>query len=427
MSCAIRPLNLFEDAECRVDGASSKNLNFSIVSSYKGSLNASTVQEALKHLQKMHPLLRMSPNTTEKITAFIETSASVPFRELNYQNGNQWRSVVKEELKPRFNKIDQPFWRICLLKGENEGHLIVTFHHAIADGVCGMPVMDHLYRIMSLILNRQPIPDIEFNDIIPDHHTLYDNFPSLESLESVDDAPVKIPEEKGLEKKENIQDFLCDVVEEITTRNVITWSKVNNIKIHAILFAALLMAVRDVLKPDFDKFLAVTAVNYRSFFKPPFSKEALGLMRTRVSEEFTLSDHCNLKELAKAINTSVHSQLDSGKHILNLKALEKRLQRNISPEELLQRNKFPGNAVIQTNVGTLEFSGDYPHSDLSLKELFFYADVSLFSETPTNVVLGVLTFRQKIFLSLWFLEKLVKEVEAKEILTKMKKFLVDLK
>jgi hypothetical protein len=415
ISAVVRPLNLFEDAECRVDNAGKGNLNFCIVSSYTGPLNASVVQSGLAYLQKMHPLLRMSPNTTERITAFVETSAQVPFQELTYQSSQQWRSIVKEELKPRFNKLDQPLWRVCLLAGENHGQLIVTFHHAIADGVCGMPMMDHLYQIMSLILSNQPIPSVEFNDHIPELYTLYEQFPSQEPP---DDMPIEIIEEKA-----NIQDFLCDVVEKITTQNMIAWSKANNVKVHSILFAALLFSVRDVLHPDENRFLAMTAVNYRSSFKPAFSKHVLALMRTLINEEFEVPDNCDLKELAKAINASVHAQLDAGQHVMNLKALEKRIQCGASPQELLQRSKFPPHAVTQTNVGALEFSGDYPHSDLSLNELFFYADVTPFCETRTNVILGTLTFRDKVFLSLWFLEALVQESEAQGILTKMKEHL----
>lgn len=414
-SAVVRSLNLFEDTECRIDSAGKGNLNFCIVSSYTGSLNASVVQTGLVHLQKMHPLLRMSPNTTERITAFVETSAQVPFRELTYQSLLQWRSIVKEELKPRFNKLDQPLWKVCLLAGENHGQLIVTFHHAIADGVCGMPMMNHLYQIMSLILSNQPISLMEFNDPVPELCSLYEQFPSQEPS---DDTPIEIIEERA-----NIQDFLCDVVEEMTTRNVIAWSKANNVKVHAILFAALLLSVRDVLQPDETHFLAMTAVNYRSSFKPAFSKQVLALMRTLINEEFEVPDSCDLKELAKAINASVHAQLDAGQHIMNLKALEKRIQGGASPQELLQRCKFLPHAVTQTNVGVLEFSGDYPHPNLSLNELFFYADVTPFCETRTNVILGTLTFRDKVFLSLWFLEGLVQESEAQGILTKMKEHL----
>lgn len=53
----------------------------------------------------------------------------------------------------------------------------------------------------------------------------------------------------------------------------------------------------------------------------------------------------------------------------------------------------------------------------------FYADVTPFCEASANVVLGTLTFRQQVFLSLWFLKNLVKEEEAKAILVRMKELL----
>jgi NRPS condensation-like uncharacterized protein len=410
----MRSLNLFEQAECLVDSAAKGNLNFSIVSTYTGKLDSKTVQMGLKHLQQMHPLLRMSPNIAEKITAFIETCPEVPFKEFHYEGKEQWKFVVKKELAPRFNKIDQPLWRVCLLKGENEGQLIVTFHHAIADGVCAMRMMNHLFQILAQLIKGQMPHIIEFNTPIPDIHSLY----SLTSEEPMDDSPIALKEEKGLH-----QDFTTHIVEEEITKKIIEWSKSSKVKVHAILFAAFLMAVRYVLKPDFDKFNAITVVNYRSSFIPAFSNQVLTLMRTLISEEFAVSETSQLKALSQAINKSVHSQLDAGKHVLNLKVLEKRLSRNISPEELLQRCKLPAHAVAQTNLGAMEFSGDYPDSPLRLDELFFFADATPFFEEKTNLVLGTLSFRQKIFLCLWFLEELVGESEAKAILLKMKEIL----
>lgn len=408
---SLRQLNIFERAECMVDTAGKGNLNFSIVASHHGRLDGHTVRAGLQYLQKMHPLLRVGPDTTDKITTFVETGADVPFRELPYEGKDQWRSVIKEELKKRFNRLEEPLWKVCLLKGENEGQLIVTFHHAIADGVCGMPMMNHLYQIFASLLNGQEPSLNEFNTPVPDFHSLY----PLSSKEPIEDTSIEIEEEK-----EHIQDFLTDIIDERTTKKIIDFSRANNIKVHAILFAALLMSVKEVLKPDFDKLNAVSAVNYRSSFKPPFSSEVLALMRTLIQEEFSISDHVKLTDFAKVINTSVHSQLDAGEHVLNLKALEKRLERGASPQELLQRCKFPLNSVGQSNVGALNFTGHYSDSQLALNELFFFADITPFCSDRVNVVLGTLTFRDKVSLSLWYLADLVKEEEAKAILTSMK-------
>jgi hypothetical protein len=412
-----RPLNIFERAECMVDTAGKGNLNFSIVSSYSGTLDSPTVQTALKYLQQMHPLLRVAPNSTETISTFLETGAPVPLKEFSYQGREQWQSVVKQELKGRFNKLEEPLWRVCLLKGEERGQLIVTFHHAIADAVCGMRVMNHLYEILAALLNDQ-VPEVtEVNTPVPDTRSLY----NLCAEEPGEDRPIGIAEEEGLS-----QDFLTDSVDETTTQQMMLWSKKHNVRVHAILFAALMMSVRDVLGSNYNSLTAITAVNYRSSFKPAFSPHVLALMRTLIQDEFSMEGVIELRDLAKAINNSVHSQLDAGKHVLNLKALEKRLDRNATPQELLQRCKFPQNAVTQTNVGALEFSGNYPNSRLRLEELSFFADVTPFCADRVNVVLGTLTFRNKVSLSLWFLEGLVATEEAQAVLTRMKALLASM-
>ena len=161
----VRPLNMFEDAEFRLDSASLGNLNFSVISSYKGNLNAELVQKGLKHLQKIHPLLRMSQNSTQKVTHFIETATSVPFKEYQYEGQDQWKSIVKRDLAERFNKLDTPLWRVILLKGEEEGQLLITFHHAIADGVCAMEMVNHLFRFFSDFKKGNLLEVSEFNQI----------------------------------------------------------------------------------------------------------------------------------------------------------------------------------------------------------------------------------------------------------------------
>lgn len=205
------------------------------------------------------------------------------------------------------------------IEGENEGQLIITFHHAIADGVCAMQLMNHLFQILAQLIKGQIPTIIEFNAPVPDLHSLY----PLTSEEPIDDCPINLEEEKGLR-----QDFTINIIEETVTQKIIEWSKKNQVKIHAILFAALLMSIQNVLKPKFEKFNAITIVNFRSSFMPAFSKEVLALMRTFISEEFPVSEASQLQVLSQAINKSVHSQLDAGKHILNLKTLEKRLLRN---------------------------------------------------------------------------------------------------
>lgn len=337
----------------------------------------------------------------------------MPFNEHAYKGPDQWKEVVKKDLAGRFNKEHEPLWRISFLKGENEGQIIITFHHAIADGICAMQMMNHFYQICSQLLNNKEPKKVEYNTSLPKLETLY----HLSLQEPVEDAPPPERVDKGYHTT-----FVKDTLDEVISSEVIKWSKAHEVKVHATLFAAYLQAIRRVINPNFKEFTAATAVNFRPFFNPPFSKEVLMLMRTIVAEKFPVSGNEDLSGLAKAINQSVHSQMDAGQHVLNLKELVNRLKRNPSPNELWCRAKLPANTVAVTNLGSLDFSGKYG-SKLSLEELFFVANVEPFIDEPTNFVLGTFTFQGKTSLTLWFLEELVQDSLGQAILSEMKKIL----
>jgi hypothetical protein len=69
----------------------------------------------------------------------------------------------------------------------------------------------------------------------------------------------------------------------------------------------------------------------------------------------------------------------------------------------------------------LDFSGDY--DGISLDKLFFIANVEPFFEAADNWVLGAVTFRGQLFLTLWYLEELVDEETARHVLSETKRIL----
>jgi len=409
----IRALNTFEKAEFLLDVGGKGNLNFSVISTFKGHVDEKLVRLGIQHLQQMHPLLRATLSNAQEPSHFVETENPVPVTTYAYEGPEQWKQIVKKDLSGRFDIENNPLWRVSLLEGDNEGQLLITFHHAIADGVCAMQMINHLYETFSQLLTNDSPYKVEYNQPLPNLNTLY----PLSQEIPLDDPPVPSRTDKDYHTT-----FTKGVVDAEVMAKVLEWSKSQGIKVHATLFAALLQAVRKVVNPPFEELTALTAVNYRPFFNPPVSKETLALLRTCISDKFYVEEDGDFATLAKAVNHSVHSQLEAGEHVLNLKVLERRLARNPAPEELWKRAKFPANAVIVTNLGTLDFSGEYP-ANLSLEELFFVANVEPFIEESTNVILGVVTFKGKLSLSLWFLEELVQEEVGKAILSEMKQTL----
>lgn len=412
----IRPLNAFEKAEFLLDVGSKGNLNFSVISTFKGSLDDKIVRLGIEQLQKMHPLLRATLSDSRTLTHFVETAKPVPVITYAYEGPEQWKQIVKQDLAGRFDIENDPLWRVSLLQGDREGQLLVTFHHAIADGVCAMQMMNHLYELFSQLSKNEQPPKIAYDASLPDLKTLY----PLSQETPPEDPPIPDRIDRNYHTA-----FVKEVINEKISQNVLEWTKAQGIKVHATLFAALLQAVRRVINPPSQDLTALTAVNYRPFFNPLVSKDTLTLLRTCIADTFPVEGNEDFATLAKAFNRSVHSQLEAGKHVLNLKALEQRLARNPTPEELWKRSKFPENATIVTNLGTLDFPGEYGNN-LSVDELFFVANVEPFIEASTNVILGAVTFKGKIFLTLWFLEELVEDKLAQAVLSEMRQILATL-
>ncbi|MBS0629846.1 MAG: hypothetical protein JSS30_06445 [Verrucomicrobia bacterium] len=408
----VRALNLFEKSEFLLDSTPSGTRNFCVVGTYEGDLDSTLVNRGLFYLQIMHPLLQMSPNSAEKVSHFVRSHARCPLREDRYTGPDQWRDVVKDEVTRRFNKVDEPLWRITLLKGEGKGQLIVTFHHAIADGVCAMEVMNHLFSILSS-LKKDEVPDLDGTG---------EGIPDLTSLYRLSPAQPTIPASPSVRVNRGCHtSFLHDI---IPAENVVKWTKDQRIRMNATLLAALALAVRKVLNPKYSDFSAMTAVNFRSSFSPPISKETLGVMRTALSDKISVSKESDLAAVASTLHQGLYTQLQNGKHVANLKLIEALLEKGITGQELRRRSQFPKNGVCVTNVGNLEFSGDY--GNLTLNDLFVCANAVPFLQNGNNFILATASFRGKLSMSLWYSEELVKESDAKAVLEELKAILSSL-
>lgn len=276
---ALRLTNNLENAEFRVDSASKSNLNFAVVAHYKGSLSTETVQNGLLYLQCMHPLLQVAADTTTKVTHYIKATSTVPFRECRYSPTHQWKEVAKQDLAMRFSNQYEPLWRVTLLKGEGEGELVITFHHAIADGVSTAEIINHLFTIFSELQTTGKAEITEFNRPLPDLKSLY----PLSAQEPAEEAPASPREDKGYHTN-----FLKDAIDEKTTEKMIQWTKAQGVKVNGTLFAAFLLAIRRVVDPDFDAFTAISIVNYRPWFQPAVSKQTLALLRTGIADDFVV-------------------------------------------------------------------------------------------------------------------------------------------
>ena len=411
-------LNTLEHAECLLDSGSPSNLNFTVICNYRGPLDIDLLERAVLHVADIHPLLGVTLDSSNDTYEFIKAKYAVPITLLKYVGGTQSEDVSLKDLKESFDIEGFPLWKVSLLRGIDEGQLLVTFHHAIADGICGMNLLDHLFQILSDLYNEIEPRKIEFDSY----------FPPLESLHSLSRQELKPLGDVKVTPRipyKYTTGFVNLHLNKRTTSNILAWTKTQGIKVHATLFAALLLAIRNVMDPDFEDFKALTVVNFRPFFTPPVSNHLMRLLRVAFPTLLSVRLGDDVKEVAKKIHDDVYLQLAQGEHVLQLQRMSQYLSTNPSPEDKWRDELHKGNTVTVTNIGVLEFTGDYKDSPFKIEALTFTANVQPFFENKHNLVLAALCFKGRLNLSLWRLQELVSKSEAQAVLLEMDRILTE--
>ena len=411
-------LNTLESAVCLMDFGSHSNQNFTVICNYRGSLDIDLLERAVAHVADIHPLLSVTLDNSNGNYEFIKAIYAVPITLIKYVGGTQSEDVSWRDLKESFDIEGFPLWKVSFLKGIDEGLLLVTFHHAIADGICGMNLLDHLFQILSDLYNEKEPRKIEFDSFFPPLESLYSL--SRQELKPLDDVKAipRIP-------YKYTTGFVNLHLDERTTSNILAWTKTQGIKVNATLFGALLLSIRNVMNPDFEDFKALTVVNFRPFFNPPVSNHLMRLLGIAFPTLLSVKLGDDFKELAKKIHNDIHSQLAQGQHVFQLKRMSQYLSTNPSPEDKWRDDLQTGNTVTLTNIGIIEFTGDYKDSPFKIEELTFTANVQPFFDNRHNLVLAALCFKGRLNLSLWRLQELVSKSEAQAILFEMERILTE--
>jgi len=241
-------MNYVERAECLLDTGGSGNMNFTIIAVYRGLLTLEQLQTALGSTQGAHQLLRTALHWSQGDCCFRETDARVPVRRLALTEFSQWQEVARQDVRQRFEDPRLPLWRVSWLDGAEHGQILLTFHHAIADGVCGMHLVDHLFSALALQNNTQTSVTQQF---APPENFL----DCLDTLTTQEPEAEREPPERA--DMNYHTDYILDEIDATDFANVIAWSKRQGVRLNSVLFATLLMAIRRVTKSRYPIWMPV--------------------------------------------------------------------------------------------------------------------------------------------------------------------------
>lgn len=111
-------------------------IHFALSAKISGSFSLDQLRKSLAQVQMQHPLLRVGIAVAETgYPKFVEQIAPIPLRLVVQEDDRSWQREVEVELSRSFSWRTAPLFRVVLLQSERVSELIVTCHHAIADGM----------------------------------------------------------------------------------------------------------------------------------------------------------------------------------------------------------------------------------------------------------------------------------------------------
>lgn len=354
--------------------------------------------------------------------------AVVPISEYNIETTDDWKGMVKEELRKPFNNPDAPAWRVAIgFPADSNKSILVamSFFHACGDGVCFARKAVHFNEVMARISLNMDMPEPFSQEIVP-LEILYETYPNA----NVDTLPEVLPQEfHPCQTGFAIHKFKdSDLLTAIKR-----YCKEHEIKVHSVLAASLVLAMKEVVDPlPFETLDVLSIVSFRNalkvsndYFEPLFSWLAVN----------DVTPNCSFEEIAQRIHTDLHSQMDSGDHVKNLRATELQLAGQATAADLFRRILIPKNLVNVTNRGELVTSGFYPEGSenavIEMTEIYGVGGNSpyfgLQGEEGKGLTVGITTVFGNLFTSASCLEDEsigLGEDKAEKVLKKMEEILL---
>jgi hypothetical protein len=122
--------------------------NAVVVLRIEGDFPADRLPLALDQLQSRHPLLRACiRGENDAFSFYFDNAGPIPVEIDEPRTTDDWLAAAEEELHRRFELAAGPLMRCRYRPVPSGGHLIVTIHHIIADGVSAKHLVHELLSL----------------------------------------------------------------------------------------------------------------------------------------------------------------------------------------------------------------------------------------------------------------------------------------
>jgi NRPS condensation-like uncharacterized protein len=156
-----------------------------------------------------------------------------------WKESDTWQRIASAELGRSFDPEAAPLVRAAVLPGDNSAHIVLTFHHAVSDGVSGMTVLRDLVAALggvTLIPRDVPLSQEELLARTPGIPAPAELLASLPEAPQPDD-PMSAP--KPVRPFDGTPPFVfSQALDPELTRRLVIRSKAEHTTVHTVLCAA---------------------------------------------------------------------------------------------------------------------------------------------------------------------------------------------
>jgi NRPS condensation-like uncharacterized protein len=297
-----------------------------------GPLSSYLAEKALRMMQKRHAVLRSYFTGSSRrgdCLAVDETPGMLPFTILPREGEEQWKEVIEKSSMNMFSEKDHYLWRVVFLDGSsvtNGFHeMIVTFHHAISDGISVESFFGQFLEYCRLVFD-DTTPEIDTLPLIPSvEELLVRKISWVGFLFSMVSSSIKLIKyrkhlnryERFVPLHERRPRYIYREINDIQSLNLNSLCRENNTTLTGLLSATLTKAVYQVKKHHTAKAvqLLITPVNVRERCDPVVEKERIGCFVDFIESTLSFDSDTSLWELARSYRKQLMDGIEYGGHM----------------------------------------------------------------------------------------------------------------
>jgi NRPS condensation-like uncharacterized protein len=393
------------------------------IASIQGVISFDVFRAALDLLQKRHPLLQVHLQESDEGVFFCaDGTLRIPLTVIERQHEQQWLEITEGELLQKFSGEFAPLCRITLLQTSEQSawnELIVTFHHAIADGISAIHFVHELLSYYEQLVEGSPISLMDSLPMLPSLEQLLQN--CLSEIGPIDSLPATLNQASPspillIEQTAPVVDRRTRLIprelDQRLTSQIKSRCRDEQTTVHGALCAAMILAcVQQVSSQEPVLVSCSSNVNLRASCFPPVASEHLGCFVSHITTTHRAESNTNFWELARECRSNIN-QLVHDK-VPHYQASNAELLNKYQPSFLLQIAEHNMGRNTTTHVSNLgQWNVKPSYGSIRLESFHFTTGQNL---VGTCFWLGTTTINQKLCCTFTYTDPLMSTKTAEAL------------